>query len=392
MDLKPRSSPPLNRHARAVRQSGIRAIADLAAARRRDGLTVYPFHLGEPDFATPAPITAATVDALQAGHTHYPPNAGLPALREAIAADLSRRYAARWTGDDVIVTVGACEAVSLALFACLEPGDDVVVPTPCWPNYLQIPTLLGAHIRQVPLPAENGYRLDPEHLLAAAGPRSKAILLSAPTNPTGAIVPPEAFRALLDGARERGMWVIVDEIYHDIIYDDAWRGVLDEARDDDALIYVNGFSKSYAMTGWRLGYLAAKGDVLGVMLRVHQALVTSVTSFVQHGALAAFQHADVVQEMRDRYAQRRERVMAALERAGLSSPLPLGGFYVFPRVPAAWGDGEAFARAILASHGVAVVPGSVFGDAHADRFRLCFACGDDQLDEGLEALIDAATS
>jgi aminotransferase len=200
------------------------------------------------------------------------------------------------------------------------------------------------------------------------------------------------FRSLLDGARERGMWLIVDEIYHDIIYDDTWRGVLDVARDGDALIYVNGFSKSYAMTGWRLGYLAAKGDVVGVMSRVHQALVTSVTSFVQHGALAALQQTGAVQEMRSRYADRRGRVMAALERAGMPSPLPLGGFYVFPRVPPAWGDGDSFARAILDTHGVAVVPGSVFGDAHADRFRLCFACSDDELDEGLEALIDAARS
>jgi aspartate/methionine/tyrosine aminotransferase len=364
-------------------------IAEQASARAREGLPVYPFHLGEPDFATPAAITSATISALEAGHTHYPPNAGEPTLRDAIAADLACRYGTDLTRDEIIVTVGACEAVSLALIACLEPGDDVLLPTPCWPNYLQTPGLIGAAARQVALSATDGYRLDVGRLLGAAGPRTKAVLLSTPSNPTGATVDPTTLRALLDAVRARGMWLIVDEIYHDIVFVDGWRGILGVAESDDPLIYVNGFSKSYAMTGWRLGYAAARGEAAKVMLRIHQALVTSVTSFVQHGAVAAFTQAAAVTDMRNAYARRLERVLSALQRAGLESPTPQGAFYVFPRVPAAWRDGDAFATYALEHHGVAVVPGSVFGDAHADSFRLCFACADDLLDEGLEALVRA---
>lgn len=379
----------LNRHALDTRPSGIRAIANLAAERTKASLPVYPFHLGEPDFETPEPIRQAAIEALAAGDTHYPPNAGTPALRRAIVASLRERYGFAYGVDEVTVTVGACEALSLAFMACLEPGDDVVVATPAWPNYVQTPLLLGATVRQVPASAEHGFVPDPDALFAHVGERTRAVVLNAPNNPSGAAMSPEALRRALDLARAHGVWLVFDEIYHDIVFDDGWRGVLSVARDDDPLIYVNGFSKSYAMTGWRLGYVAAKGQAATVMQRLHQALVTSVTSFAQAGAVAAFAQAGAVAAMRQTYAERRERVLRALARAGLDAPAPSGGFYVFPRVPEPWRDGDAFARDLLEQHGVAVVPGSVFGDAFADRFRLCFACADDLLDEGLERLVSA---
>lgn len=381
----------LNRYALDTKPSGIRVIANLATERSQAGLPVYPFHLGEPDFDTPEGIKRAAIDALQRGETHYPPNAGIPALRAAIAERLAGRYGYRYQPADITVTVGACEALSLALMACLEPGDEVLVPTPCWPNYLQTPALLGASVRQLPGRASKGFAIDPEALFADVTDRTRALVLNAPNNPSGAIVPASDLRRILDLAAQHGIWVVFDEIYHDFVFDDTWRGVLSVATEDDPLIYLNGFSKSYAMTGWRLGYAAARGKAATVIQRLHQALVTSVTSFAQAGAVAALtDHDDDVETMLGAYWRRRARVLEALDRAGLEAPAPAGGFYVFPRVPRGWRDGDAFARFLLEKHGVAVVPGSVFGDAHVDRFRLCFACADDLLDEGLERLIDAA--
>ena len=382
----------LNRYALDTKPSGIRAIANLAAERTKASLPVYPFHLGEPDFDTPEPIKLAAIDALRRGDTHYPANAGVAALRDGIAASLAARYGFRYDAADITVTVGACEALSLAFMACLEAGDEVVVSTPSWPNYVQTPLLFGARVRQVPADADSGFAIDPNALFANVGSRTRMVVLNAPNNPSGAVMPASDLRRVLDLAREHRVWVLFDEIYHDLVFDDGWGGVLSVAHDDDPLIYVNGFSKSYAMTGWRLGYAAAKGPAATVIQRLHQALVTSVTSFAQAGAIAALENAEAVEAMRCAYEQRRARVVRALDRAGLDVPTPAGGFYVFPQVPPPWSDGDTFARHLLEHHGVAVVPGSVFGDAFADRFRLCFACDDALLDEGLERLVYAITN
>lgn len=379
----------LNRNALNYKPSGIRAIADLAAQRRTDGLPVYPFHLGEPDFDTPEAIKAATIAALQAGAVHYPPNAGIPALREAIASSLTERYGFPLHFSEVTVTVGACEALTLAMMVCLEPGDDVVVPTPCWPNYLQTPELLGVNVKQVPMSANEGYVLDPEVILNAIGPKTRVVIINSPNNPTGAIANAQVLRTLLDAVRARGIWLVVDEIYHDIVFEQKWCSVLEVAREGDPLIYVNGFSKSYAMTGWRLGYVVAKGEVTQAMQRIHQALVTSVNSFTQYGALEALKEKQAPLSMLNRYTERRKRVLHALEQAEFKTPIPGGGFYVFPKVPETWRDGDSFAHHLLNQYGIAIVPGDVFGSAHRDSFRLCFACADDVLDEGLTLLVKA---
>ena len=377
----------LNPHAASARTSGIRVIADLAARRAAAGQPIYRFHLGEPDFDTPPAIKAATIEALQAGHVHYPPNAGIPELRRALARDLAGRYGARYAPEDVVITVGACEALTLAFLACLTPGDEVLVPTPAWPNYLQTPLLFGARVRELPLAAEDGFRVRGAAIADAMGPRTRMVVLNTPANPTGASIAAEDLRAVLDAARARGVWVVVDEIYHDLVFADGWHSVLEVARPDDPLVYVNGFGKSYAMTGWRLGYAAAHGPVAAALQRVHQALVTSVTSFVQHGALRALHEIDAVAAMRAIYRARRDRVLAAFAEAGIDAPVPDGAFYAFGAVPTRDRDGDAFAQRLLERTGVAVVPGSVFGAAHRDHFRLCFACADDELDEGLAALV-----
>lgn len=377
----------INSRVSRLRPSGIRVIADLAAQRVRDGVPVYPFHLGEPDFDTPHAIKLAAADALMRGEVHYPPTAGIPALRSAIADDLVRRYGRSTDSQNVVVTVGACEALTLALWSCLDGGQEVVVPTPCWPNYLQTPELVGATVKTVPLDPYDGYAFDVQRVIDATGPNTGAILINSPNNPTGVAIPGRDLERLLEHCRGEGIWLVVDEIYHDIVYDPAWTSVLQVADTDDPVVYVNGFSKSYAMTGWRLGYVAGPATLAQHMTHLHQALVTSVTSFVQYGALAALETgADDVAAMRSTYAARRARVLAALEASGITVTAPDGAFYVFPDVPSGWADGDAFARDVLTQHGVAVVPGSVFGAAHAGAFRLCFACDDELLDRGLAAL------
>ena len=384
--------PRINAATHAIVSSGIRVVADRAAAMRRAGREVFPFHLGEPDFDTPEPIKVATIEALRSGPARYPPTAGIASLREAIASHLGARYAYPVTPDDVIVTVGACEALTLALFVALEPGDEVLVPTPCWPNYLQTPRLFGATVRAAPQDPSTGFRVEPRQLLEAIGPSTRAVVLNQPSNPTGRVMERQELALLIDGLRERGVWLIADEIYHDLVYAPNWTGVLDVVREGDPILYVNGFSKSYAMTGWRLGYAVASGSARDAVLKVHQALVTSVASFTQFGAVRAFDQCDVVAAMRDTFNQRRALTVAAIHDMGLECADPDGAFYVFPTIPGWAKDATEFTMYALEAAGVAIVPGDVFGPAHGDRFRLSFACDDTALERGLAALARVVSS
>jgi aspartate/methionine/tyrosine aminotransferase len=249
--------------------------------------------------------------------------------------------------------------------------------------------MLGAKVVQIPLDAQSGFRIDVERLVSAVSPKTRAIIVNTPNNPTGAIAVREELDALLKLARSEGLWLIVDEIYHDITYDPRSNdGILSMAEPDDPLIYVGGFSKSYAMTGWRIGYAVAANEALDVMLRAHQMLVTSSTSFVQWGALQALSESAEVEAMRRTYAKRRTIVLETLDRSGLAYVIPDGAFYVFPHIPEGFEDANTFCETMLMKHGVALVPGGVFGDAHNHHFRLCFACATEQLHNGLSALLE----
>ena len=386
MTTRPPVRPRINAATRVIASSGIRVVADRAASMRREGREVFPFHLGEPDFDTPDPIKEAAIDALRAGSTRYPPTAGIPRLRDAIASHLDERYAYPVTPSDVIVTVGACEALTLALFIALEPGDEALVPTPCWPNYLQTPRLFGATVRALPQDPANGFQIDAHQILDAIGPSTRAVLLNQPSNPSGRVMDRRHLDVLVSGLRERGIWLIADEIYHDIVYEPSWTSVLDVSREGDPILYVNGFSKSYAMTGWRLGYVVASGEARDAMIKVHQALVTSVASFTQEGAACAFEQSDARVAMLETYRRRRSLTVAAVRAMGLECTAPDGAFYVFPAAPDWATDATEFAMRALDEAGVAIVPGDVFGVDHGDRFRLSFACEDSVLERGLQAL------
>lgn len=382
-------TPRLNRRVAELRASGIRRIVDAAAHRDAAGQPVYAFHLGEPDFDTPEPIKKAAIAKLQEGQVHYTPNAGIPELRSAVAHDLYFRYQASVDPSQVLITVGSCEALSLALLAVLDVGDEVLVPTPCWPNYLQLPKLIGAHAIQVPLAPNTGFSIDPAQLEQAITPRTRALLINSPNNPTGNVISRSTLETLIELARSYGLWLIIDEIYQDIVFDGAEHiSPFSLVRPGDPLIHIGGFSKSYAMTGWRIGYAVAMNDAFSAMLKAHQYLVTSATSFVQWGALEALSQAASRASMRNTYQLRYHLVEKALEQAGFRFTPPQGAFYVFARIPDAYPNSEAFCLEMLTEHGLGFVPGDVFGDAHADHFRLCFACATDELRAGLQKLSD----
>jgi aspartate/methionine/tyrosine aminotransferase len=380
--------PALSARLSSIAASGIRRIADLAQLRAALGEPVYAFHLGEPGFDTPEPIKRATVRALEAGKVHYAPNAGIPELRTRISSDLSERHHLALKAESVIVTIGACEALTLALLGVLETDDEILIPTPCWPNYLQLPSIVGARAVEVATGAHAGFQIGIADLEAQITPRTRAILVTTPNNPTGAMLSRESWADIVQVARRYGLWIISDEIYRDIVYPPHTHiGVLDVVGDGDHWILLGGFSKSYAMTGWRLGFLAASPVHTKELLKLHQNLVTSATTFAQWGALEAFTlESSYYERMRAEYGGRRDLVMHSLRHSGFDFFEPRGAFYVFVRIPDAFQDSETFCEQMLRDHGLAFVPGNVFGRGFGRWFRLCFAGDLDQLKTGMDQL------
>lgn len=380
--------PHFSKALAAVPPSGIRRIANAAQLRQSQGLPVYAFHLGEPDFDTPEPIKQAAIEALQQGKVHYAPNAGIPELRSAIAQQLSQRYQASLGANSVIVTVGACEALTLAIMGILEPGDEILVPTPCWPNYLHLPALLGANVVNVPTHAEDGFRVSAQQLSPHINTRTKAILLNSPNNPTGAMLSRTALAEIIALAKAHNLWLICDEIYQDLTYGSCQHvSILELCEPDDLVLLVGGFAKSFAMTGWRLGYLVTHPDYVQAFLKLHQYLVTSANTFAQWGALKSFEVADSVQHMKALYTQRRSEVISALKQSGFSFIAPEGGFYVFAQIPAPFADADSFCEHMLLEHGLGFVPGSVFGVGYERWFRICFAASNEEVTQGMAQLV-----
>jgi aminotransferase len=369
---------PINPAVTNVAPSGIRRIFNLASDLSRQGRRVFPFHLGTPDFDTPDVIKAFAIQKLQEGFVHYAPNAGIPELRRLIARSVNQQRGTDYSEQSVIVTIGACEAISIALMAVMEPDSEVIVPTPCWMNYLMLPRILGARVVEVPTDPAS-FLPDAEQLRAHITPKTRAIMLNTPGNPTGVVIPPERLAAML-----------CDEVYEQIVYaGHAHHSPVSVPGAGDVCILIGGFSKTYSMTGWRLGYVLGPQPVVDAMLKVHQYLVTSATSFTQWGAVKALEENPGVTAMQAAYQERCDMVVNGLRRAGMRFVPPGGSFFVFPEIPDAFEDDEAFCRHMLAEHGIAIVPGSVFGSAYNRHFRLCFACSTTDVREGMDVFVSA---
>ncbi len=368
--------------------SNIRAIFEEVDRLKAQGRQIVPFHIGRPDFDTPQHIKDAAKVALDRGLTAYTSNYGLPELRQAIADSLATNNGLQVDPEgQIIVTVGANEAVLLAMLATLNPGDEVLIPEPMWLHYFYCAQLAGARVVGVPLRAEQGWQLDPDDVARRITSRTRMVVLNSPHNPTGAVYPRETFAAIAELVERHDLLLLSDEIYQKLRYDGAAHvspGAMDSIA--ERTITVDGFSKTYAMTGWRLGYVVASPLLIDSMVRVHQYTTVCATSFAQAGAVAALRGPQAcVTAMVEEFDRRRELVVAAFADLPGGLQPPQGAFYAFPPIPANRTTLE-WAHELLREHGVAVVPGSAFGAAGEGYVRLSYACSRADVQRGLVAM------
>ncbi len=362
-------------------RTGMQRFFALAAG----GGDVLSLGVGEPDFPTPPAIVGAGVASLTRGQTGYTPTTGIPELRAAVARHLEERYGLAYDPErEILITVGVSQGIAAALGAVVDPGDEVIVPQPCFLSYLPAVMLAGGTPVTVATRAENRFQLTADELAAAATPRTRAVLLNYPNNPTGAVLQRTTAEALARVIDERDLVLISDEIYDRLVYEGEHLCLPTLAGLRRRTVLLGGFSKAYAMTGWRLGYAAAPAELMAAMIEVHQYTVMCPPTTAQWAALAAFgEAAAAVAAMRREYRARRRLLVDGLRRLGLACDPPGGAFYAFPSVAATGLSDRAFAEGLLAEERVLVLPGSEFGAAGAGFVRCSFATGRERLEEAL---------
>jgi aspartate aminotransferase len=353
--------------------------------------------VGEPDFDTPAHVVDAAAEASRAGATHYTSNAGLPDLRAAIAETMAREHAVRIAPDQVLVSTGGMEALHLALLVVAGPGDEVVIPTPGWPNYLTQAKLADAVPVEVPLPRERGFELDPERVVERIGEDTAAVVLSTPSNPTGQVFDPDAVHAVVDAAAENEAFVIADQVYSRLTYEGSQRAIAAYTDHPDRVLTVDSFSKTYAMTGWRVGWLAGPADVIDAATAIRESTTACTSTPAQHAGLAALTGPqDPIREMYEAFRERRDYVVERVGAIpGISAPCPEGAFYAFLDVRSLEGTSMEIAKRLLEEYGVVVAPGGGFGEAGEGHLRLSFANSLERLETGfdrIEAMVRNETS
>ena len=337
--------------------------------------------LGEPDFDTPQPICRAVFDAFAAHETHYIENSGTSALRKRIAAFEAEKNGMDYTPDEVIVTIGATEALFAALFGILNPGDEVIVPTPAFVLYEEIINLCRAVT--VPLDTTNdGFQINPAKLAACITPRTKAILLNTPNNPTGCIYNEASLRALRDAVAGKPIFVICDDVYRQLVYTDTYHSFAEERDLREQIIVVQSFSKPYAMTGWRIGYLLADASVCERLALLHQFMVVSAPAPFQRACIAALDYDP--SPLREAYRKRRGFMLDRLAQMGLETVMPEGAFYVFPRIEKFGLSSSEFCTRMIRKVGLAATPGFCFGSDRHIRLTYCYSDAD--LAEGMNRL------
>jgi aminotransferase len=375
----------LSQRVAGLKPSGIRKFFDIAATMK----DVISLGIGEPDFTTPKPILEAGMQSLQRGETHYTSNPGKLELRQAIADNLMRLYGVSYDPvEQVIATVGVSEALYLAFTAILDPGDEVIIPTPCFVSYQAEVILAGGVPVEIPSRLENNFQLDPDEIRKAVTSRTKAIFIGYPSNPTGAVAEREVLLEIAKIAEQNDLLVVSDEIYDRLVYD--FRHVCFPSLGDnirDRTILLGGFSKDYAMTGWRIGYAAGPADILKGLLRVHQYTIMSAPTTAQDAAIEALKSGEqYVNEMVKEYDRRRRLLVSGLNRLGLKTFEPRGAFYAFPNITASGMDDELFAQKLLEEEHVAVVPGNSFGPGGEGFVRACYATSYEQIEEALRRM------
>ena len=366
----------------SLKPSGIRKFFDIAATMK----DVISLGIGEPDFTTPDPILEAGRRSLERGETHYTSNAGISELREALTDHLEKMYGVVYNpANEVVISVGGSEALYLAATALLEPGEEVIIPTPCFVSYQAEVELAGGVAVEVPSLMEDNFVLNPAKIEAAVTPRTKAILISYPCNPTGAVAERETLLEVLRIAEKYDLIVISDEIYDQLVYGDhqhvcfsalpgAWGRTL----------LLGGFSKDYAMTGWRIGFAAGPADIISGLVRIHQYTIMCAPTTAQAAAVTALKEGrPYVEEMVAEYDRRRKLIVKGMNEIGLPTFEPKGAFYAFPKVSVTGLNDEEFAERLLKEERVAAVPGSAFGLGGEGFIRCSYATAYDKIEEAL---------
>lgn len=375
-------------NAKQLKPSGIRKFFDVAATIPG----AISLGVGEPDFPTPWSVRDAAIKSIQKGITQYTSNGGLPELRKKIAEYMEERFSLSYEPlSEVIVTVGASEGIDITLRALLNPGDEVLVAEPCFVSYAPCVRLCNG----VPVPVscdfEHSFKLLPEAIEAAVTPRTKAILFNYPSNPTGAVMSEEELVAVAKVIKKYNLIALSDEIYSELTYSGKHVSIASLPGMQERTVVLNGFSKAFSMTGWRIGFLCAPKELAGVILKIHQYVIMCAPTPSQYAALAALTEGledgfSVVEEMRNEYDKRRRFVYESLKSMGLETFEPLGAFYIFPQVSALGLDGDSFAEELLAAQAVAVVPGSAFGTFGKDNVRISYAYSMRDLDRAIERI------
>lgn len=373
----------LSRTVTGLKKSGIRKFFDLLD--EMDG--VVGLTVGQPDFVTPWHIREAGIESLEKGKTYYTSNAGLPALREEICRYLSRRFGLSYTPDETLVTVGGSEAIDLCIRALVEPGDEVIVPVPSFVCYEPIARLTGGVPVLLKTRAEDGFKLRAEDLKKALTPRTKLLILPYPNNPTGAILTREELCEIATVLQDTEVMILSDEIYAEMTYGRPHVSVATLPGMRERTVVVNGFSKSYAMTGWRLGFAAAPREVAEQMLKIHQYAIMCAPTTSQMAAVEALANGDAdIATMVAEYDRRRRFVHSGLVTIGLDAMLPEGAFYIYPRVGDFGLSGDEFCERLLYEYKCAIVPGSAFGAGGENFARISYAYSVKHIAEALNRM------
>ena len=374
----------LSHGVRSIKPSGIRKFFDLVQGRK----DVITLGVGEPDFVTPWHVREAAIYSLEKGKTQYTSNAGMPELREAIAAYLANRFGLNYDpAREIFVTIGGSEAIDLALRALINPGDEILVPEPCYISYSPITSLSGGVPVGVETFPEDSFKLRADKLEAAITPRTKALILCYPSNPTGGIMTYEDWLPIARIVEKYDLIVIADEIYAELTYGARHVSFASIPGMKDRTILVSGFSKAFAMTGWRMGYVCGHPELIGAMLKIHQYTVMCAPIMGQIAAIEALTNGlEEMERMVESYNQRRRLVVKGFREIGLECHEPQGAFYAFPSIRSTGLDSETFAERLLMEARVAVVPGNVFGLGGEGHVRCSYATSVSQLNEAIERI------
>ncbi len=371
---------PLSQMVMSIEPSGIRRFFDIASTMDN----VISLGVGEPDFDTPWHIREEGIYSLEKGRTFYTSNAGLLPLRKEIAAYLQRRFSLTYDADEIIVTVGGSEAIDIGFRTMLDAGDEVIIPEPCFVSYLPCVLMAGGVPVRLPLEEKDQFKLTKKKLLSAITEKTKMLVLPFPNNPTGAIMSREELQIVADVIKEKDLFVMSDEIYSELSYQGDHVSIAAIPGMRERTVVINGFSKSYAMTGWRLGYAAGPKEIIKQMVKVHQFVIMSAPTTSQYAAIEALRSGDAdVSRMRESYDERRRFLVKELREMGLPCFEPMGAFYVFPNISRFGMSSEEFARRLLEEQRVAVVPGSAFGECGEGFLRISYAYSIEDLKKAL---------